>query len=600
MHKFISKNLEIDLSEVQLTINEENNWFSDRFFSKYSYPFTLQIKESMYNAIGDLVSFNSKLETYIEGEYVFYDKMEKAILIVDEIEGSEVTFSLRYGYDEFPGFEKKLSEFEWEVISVNDIYQYANNIVGKVYPATHFNFPQIIVDKYNNEDTQWKYFQGRLNNRKSGLFLKNEVSSDVEPEHHNRNIIQPLVYLKHVVIKGFESQGYQVTGDFFQDNLISKILLYSSTDYFQKPDISPLTLDVSTDEDREWETTFKGVTDGNWKKSLEIPIKGRYKIIGSITLEGVAAGRVGGFGLYFNDTIIKTGNYGKKVHITIDTVIDAVHPTNFIELSITSVFNPNTPEVLVQLQVLPLYYLNSAGGKQPSIINTNEIDLKRALPDLTFGELMTAVITLFNLDFDVKSDIVELNSKQTKIKKSKTHDFRKFEVAHPFIGFKTGEKILLEYQEDGEDKILEKVLFESTGISVINPNTDVVSTEEISINAFPLSFQENTVKDSSDNRSNLNLVLYSGLSNDNNYALPPDELLMPSISSNYHQEWLESRVRSRMFNPGFNCKIEDIISLKIKDKIFMYNNYHLIKNISKNQISKDLYEVEMNTETIED
>ena len=268
MHKFISSKLQIDLSNVSLTVNEENNWFADRFYVKYSYPFSLEVTDELLSIFGDLQNYNSELTTYIEGDYV-----EQAILTVDSIDGSSITLSLKYGYDEFPSFDKKLQELILDEISVDNIYNYANTIVNKCFPETTFNFPQIITDKYNKEDTTWKFFEGRLNNRINNIFLENTVSDN--DEMVNRNVIHPCVYLFYVLQRGFEVAGFEVAGDFTQNELAKKMLLYADKDQYLKREINePLEMSITTEDSPEWTYTFKGIVDGHWSKSISIPRKG--------------------------------------------------------------------------------------------------------------------------------------------------------------------------------------------------------------------------------------------------------------------------------------------------------------------------------------
>ena len=73
MHKIIISNLSIDLSDKKLSISEENSWFADSFFAKYSYPFEISITDEISNVFGDILSEDSTSGIYkLNCKYVFH------------------------------------------------------------------------------------------------------------------------------------------------------------------------------------------------------------------------------------------------------------------------------------------------------------------------------------------------------------------------------------------------------------------------------------------------------------------------------------------------------------------------------------------------
>jgi hypothetical protein len=45
MRKFTASSFEIDLSNYQITENEENTWFTNKFFTKFTFPFNLPVNQ---------------------------------------------------------------------------------------------------------------------------------------------------------------------------------------------------------------------------------------------------------------------------------------------------------------------------------------------------------------------------------------------------------------------------------------------------------------------------------------------------------------------------------------------------------------------------
>ncbi|EHO13806.1 hypothetical protein [Myroides odoratimimus] len=603
MHKFISNTnkIHIDLTDIDITTNEENNWFSENFFVKYSYPFDVSITPELNAAIGDIMNNNSSISTVIEGLYYFYDKIEQATLIIESKEDNVVTFALKYGYDEFPNFDKKLQELPFEEFEVDDIYKYANDSIHKRYPEQLVNFPQIVTDKYPSSEVQWRFFEGRLNNRVSGFFLKNTI--DNNEQYINKNIIHPCVYLIHAIQKGFESSGFTLTGDFINNNLVRKILLYADKDLFIKPTHTPIAIDISN-QDQPYDTVVKnGVKYGMWKKITKVDKPGKYNIIGSLHVKGDGSnkGVLGFYRIMHNSTVVFGGKYVKNdTNLYVDEMVYINNPAT--EEIITIMHSEILPEYdqITKIQVIPQFIVNPDGTREPSIINSNKINIAQCLPDITFGQLVTTITNLFNLDLSVKGNVVTLNYKVKSIYDNVVHDFRKFEKVFPHINFKSDLKFLLEYEESDEDKKYDRIVIDSNGAHVIKPNEVLKPIDNtISISASPLIYDTNTVKvSSSSSADKLNLILYGGLINDNNYAEVPNPLFLPNIYEYYHREWIENRIQAKNYTPTFICQVEDILKVSVKDRLFMYNNYHLIQSISRQQISKDLFEIELSTETL--
>lgn len=601
MHKFISNQhkLSIDLTDVNITTNEDNNWFSDNFFVKYSYPFDITLTPELNATLGDLLSNNSVVDTYIDGDYYFYDKIERAVLVVEGIEGNTATLALKYGYDDFPNFSKKLQEIGLETYNVSNIYTYANTLVNKRYPEVAVNFPQIVTDKYSADDTIWKYFEGKLNNRRNNEFIINTVGND--DELINKNIIHPCVYLLHVIQKGFESAGYTVSGEFMDNNLAHKIMLFAEKDLFVKHSSEPIRIDITSEDTPNEVVIKKGRKRHYYLREVKIQRKGKYNLIGQLSLLGLFLSDGGICVIMVNSTIVKTYyTVLPKEDFYIDEILDLLNENDILSIHLTSyTAYDNSFVQFAQLQLLPIYYINNSGNRESFIVNSNTINIGQSCPDITFGQLITTVVNLFNLDLTVENNNITLDYKVNSIYNNEVHDFRNFEKTNPKIDFKTGVKYLIAYEENEDEKTLDRILIDINGSKIIKPIEKIEDIENtISIGAYPLQIDINTVKAINQGADKINLLLYAGLQGGENYAEPPSALQLSNIYEYYYKEWITNRIKARAYAPTFTCKIEDILKLKVKDRIFMYNNYHLLQSISRQQVSKDLFEIELQTETI--
>jgi hypothetical protein len=88
------------------------------------------------------------------------------------------------------------------------------------------------------------------------------------------------------------------------------------------------------------------------------------------------------------------------------------------------------------------------------------------------------------------------------------------------------------------------------------------------------------------------------LYNGNNLAKPNTDYLIPEVHKAYWFKWFDFRINSHGFNWQFRAWNEDIMDLKSKIKIFAYNKVHIIKTLNKTEIKPDLFEIDIETETL--
>ena len=168
MRKFIHSNFEIDLSKLKISDVQENPWFTDKFFSKFTFPFEMDLSEENDINFGFISFYNANShQTIFKGKYVHRNIMEDAVLEIEEV-SDKITLSLSYGFDEFPNFKKKLSELPLDKFEVTNIYNHAATIISQTWPAVNYNFPQLHIDKIDNTQAPWEAFEKIINN-----YLKN-------------------------------------------------------------------------------------------------------------------------------------------------------------------------------------------------------------------------------------------------------------------------------------------------------------------------------------------------------------------------------------------------------------------------------------------
>jgi hypothetical protein len=609
MRKFIHSNFELDLSNYKITDTAENPWLTGTYFAKYSYPFNIDLDDELDQALGLLSHYNSTdSETIFEGIYVHGNTMEKAVLEIEEMD-SMLSVTLRYGFDEFPNFTKKLAELPLLQFEVFNIYLHANYVVAQTWPYVEYNFPQIHTDKIDPEnDEVWADFEKIINNRRGGAFLINEV--DFEQEiNHNRNIIQPLPYLLYLLQAGFEDAGYGLRGDIMQDPDFMKTLVFTDTEYYTTLTQESIQLFVpATEYDAYYPNTiidyvihYAYIT---MNKRVEIPHLGRYRITGTVNMRRVVNKPSEVTIKYRNQVLLQvsmtqpTYEYPLSINEEFETLADLQE--NYLTFEYSAGFYEN--DIIFDININPIRLHDDSGEAVPTIINPNEVNLKRAVPDMTFGDLVKLVLAMKFMNLSIIDGNIYINYIRREISSAVQVDCSKLEVKRPKRKFNKRNSYLIRYDEvDSKDYVYAAVFQNKDGIITTGYKVDD-KTSEIPLKALPLPMLNRSSVQTAhaflqDNSKPL-FVMYNGLTNDKNLSQDPSNLLVPALHETYYKNWWAARIDTSSFTWSFLASYEEILELTPKSVVHAYNNMHLVKSVQKTEVSADLFEVEIETEVM--
>ncbi|MQP63333.1 hypothetical protein GFJ99_11570 [Flavobacterium sp. LMO6] len=627
MRKVIHSNFELDLSSKKITDISENPIFSDKFSTKYSYPIEIDLEDDLDIAFGFISFYNSSDPlTLIDVTYVHNDVLSPAVLEVEEIQGKKMQITISWGFEEFPSWNKKLSELPLDKFEVANIYTHAAGIISQTYPAVNYNFPQIHTDKIDTDDEIWFAFEKILNNFKDGAFLENYVDT-LEDITYNKNIMQPLPYLLHVLKKGFEDGGYNLEGSFTTHPLVQKICMYTDATYHTTFEQESYTI-MQMSEDatislREIVGTFTIPPTFSWQQPqiitnptqrvatytslTTIIAPGKYRIIGKITLYSLRF-LPSSIKIKYRDTIIHSQTIGLfnsringiKFEKNIDIVFETLSDLEPNEITIISEQYPTEEKVIFDININPIRLHDMSGEAIPTVLNPNQIDLTRAVPDITFGDFVTTLKNWFNLNLDYDSNNAYLNFTQDDIDLARLKDFNSFEIMEPVRKLQKGNSYVLKFQDVNSKEYSFVPVYHS--FDTISNSGYVVNekTTEIQINGYPLplAFRNGiqTAHAFEESNDKLQFVIYDGLTSGINIAKDPTQLLLPSVHENFWKKFFNRRINSQPFTWSFLADSFEILGLNIKDKLSCYSNIHLIKTISKTEIEPEIFEVEIETE----
>lgn len=138
---------------------------------------------------------------------------------------------LVFGLSGLTVMKKKLSELDLGgvrsiVNSVSDqaaVLAHANSLVGQQFPAIEYAFPPVVSENfYGGKNPTWANF---INKHSSVLgYLDNYISNGIV----NRNSLVPMPFLWYVLKQALKEDGYQIEGSFYDDAEISQLMIYSN------------------------------------------------------------------------------------------------------------------------------------------------------------------------------------------------------------------------------------------------------------------------------------------------------------------------------------------------------------------------------------
>lgn len=628
MRKIIHSKFEINLSNLRLTDTQENSMFTDGFFVKTTFPFEIILTDEIEQQFDFISDFNTSVDTIYDVTYVHNAKQEKAKLEITQIIGEKMSAVLQYGFDEYPSFSKKLSELPLDNFNLpagTDIYQHANTIVGQTWPAVNYNFPQIHTDKYEGNDSI-SNFEKIINKRVNGLFVQNfsTLNNNVVPTdytEYDKNIMQPLPYALHILKQGFLDGGYTLAGNILNDELLKKATIFGDVDYFKKGGNEVVQEFSHKVKDYQIQGSLvNGKYLLQYTKNITLSKAGLYKITGAA---------------YSYDDNLSDGIPNPSSPLFAYTNVYNTSPLGYLEAYPVDAFydvdntHINTFETYINVSgpVLNLYYqhfyfrsnnfvdderiagefkieliLEDINGTFTSnIINENKIDLRKAVPDITFGEYVTFWKNYLNYDITgIEGNTIYMNKVEDKFNFPAAKDFSMFDQKKPVRKFKQGNSYLLKFQDiDSKEYEYKKVFQNKDGILYEGFTVSTEKTSTIEINGLPLPLLLRGVKTAhafESNSSKVYVVPYNGLTNGLNLALPITDYLLENVHPLYWYLWFKFRINSDTFEWNFTSENEVFTNLIVKDVIHAYRNFHFIKSLTKTEIKPDLFEYELETE----
>ncbi|MGD1319506.1 hypothetical protein [Chryseobacterium sp. 2R14A] len=613
--KFISEFGEQDLSKVKYSIQESNPRVADTMFTKFTLPYECYADEKYIKMFGDYTSYESNnLKNKITGLLQIENKIHDATKYIQGNVGKKMTEQIDYGFEELPNFDKKLSELPLDSFDVPDIHIYAKEIAAKTWPETNFNFPRIYTKKYPASQEMWSSFDGYYNHLKpdGSEMFRNETDS--QGNIFNRNIIHPMPHPIYVLIKGFEDAGFELEGDILTDPVLQKKWIFSGTEYFSKINQFSNLQVVSSNEYVSSDWRYNVVLNTQqlfltYEKTDNLPFQDKVYVNGKFSVKINSTTQVkfiiqlNGVEIWsYQETVYQYSEITKPFSLEIN--VNNSNLKFYVEGSLVSL---DSAYEVISYELKSNSIINSTdqteGYDNSMVDNKNKIDLKKAVPDMTFGEYFNRFKNWFNYDLDIIDKRAIMNKLATK-EISNVKDFTKYEVSEDQLkrNFLNKRSFLLKFSELDDDAKKDSIYFDIDGQKINGEGNEETIETEIDGYVMPVKLPKengyNTAFVLKDSSTTLALVDYDGLKNGQNNANSVSDCDFPDLFETHHKPWLKLRLNGQEFIWPTYANIEQFSNYGIKDFIYAYNNVHIIQSWTKNKISDNIYQVEMTTETI--
>ncbi|MEN9907126.1 MAG: hypothetical protein RLZZ540_267 [Bacteroidota bacterium] len=637
MLTFIHDNFKLDITHFKVTLTEINQWFKDDFSTESSLPFDIILDEEMVKHTNFSTHYNANLNQTIYEGYLDKDGiLVSAVLKFQEIKGKIISAVLNLGQDNFPSFDKKLSELPLEQKTVSSLVDNANSVLRKGYPDTNYNFGMVHTDKYDATTDDWRGFEGTINKHDGLTFIENQLDLGTNIDLI-KNIIQPLPHLMHVVKSGIEAAGYTLEGDIMTDPDLNKALIFRDGNYYNRLSEEELPISYKNNEYDALAYQHNSFQYVTFSKLVTIEKKGDYILLGSlhtlvysarknpawshnryqcskysIKIEKISGGITTVLATTDSSIFVGSGttnlwaevndfSYDIPVSFEVGDIlkITKTEPKRDYFPSIT----PDYPEA-ISLKLIPIRYRNPDGSPILSVQNLKEIDLTRCVPDMTFRELITIIKNWKNYSFDSVGNVIQMNRVAKQLSRSDAVDLSEFDIDEPLRIIHEDRVFELTFT-DGKSN--EKYKYDSMLISksgtVVNNYTVKDSDSSIKIDALPLPVTTKTgittAYSFEEASSKLRLVFMlpvpeGGIPN----TFWNENMAIPAIHEAEYKDWLNFRIKSVGWNWDFIIPVEKMREITVRTLVYAYKNYHIFTDIEKERLNRLNLRVTAKTESL--
>ncbi|SOU89496.1 hypothetical protein of prophage [Tenacibaculum finnmarkense genomovar ulcerans] len=591
MIEFLSKtpkSFRLDLTDVNITLVEENPMFFNYFVKRYTWPFSKQLDDKTTASFGFLDLDNViKYATKFHGTLIIDDVFNEAYLVISQLNNGKMEGSIYYGKETKVLFSKKLSKLPFKLISAGKLFVHAKETITKSYPEVGYNFP-MIIDAEKKGNSNYEQFEGIVNNFEEGSFKINDSSVvDGEKVINNRNLIVPMPYLMEVLKVGFASENIIMNGSFVSDIANNKVLLYTDKilekfysgipDSFQFTTTSEII--SGTDVVAEHYQTFPITQKANYEININTSIPVNIEVLefkityGSLTI-------------YTS----KNNSVDEKLFINSEDVDES----KLLQITLTlSKFYFGTSVGIGNISAYNNISFDLTDGELNVFPNT--FSLSQLMPDITFGAFLNKVKNWLNLEITFDKNVVNINYIEQKFLETDLKDERHLEPINVSRVFNQNKLYELKDHLNALYISSDGLQDDSQGYKLEDITTIDVGFKKMRRTSLNGVFTATKTKE----EDGFSFVLFDGLQNGMPVTVDEIDGRNFSLEENYERnwrKWLQFRLNSETYKDKFPAHILE--KFQIGAGRFKYNKKHLYKSIKKKRISNNHWQLDVESETM--
>ena len=439
----------------------------------------------------------------------------------------------------------------------------------------------------NNSQSGWEAFEGFLNHTRNGAFINNSEDSG---NRVVRNIIHPMPYLLYVLKKGFADAGYTLAGDILTDEDFLQQVIYSGKEYYKTSEQQEVNMTPQRDSLTQ-QREVSGVVFGKYQSETTLDKVGKWRLVCN-NAHILTHGEPFIYRVKLDGVVIREGTISERQSTLSFTQVIAIETGGSHQLRCEFEGAWNSP---IELYLNIIAQHDAQGNVIEQVINNNEVDLKRAVPDITFGDLVKTIKNWKNYDLEIQGDKIFMNRIHTE-NRLQMKDFRPFAIKDPKKTLTTKESYLIKFPDMDEAKHnYPAVLIDENGMQLSQGEQQGSSQVNIEGYCLPnvLYRGERSCIPRKNGGNVLGLIWYDGLRYGNkNEGETREELLPPKVTK-YWEEWYKMRLSSYELSWSFIANKNQIREFALRDTLYVYGQRFFIKSITKNTLSRECYQVEI-------
>lgn len=594
MIKLQSEKFEIDLSSYGVTLNAENDIFSNNIYKSYSLPFTIKADDDLLVKLDlptepNIINVNSKIPCRL----LLHDRHFPATLYLGEFTNNNLECNITYGQNGLKVYETEIKNLPWPAVIHLDLRSHAKDNLQKSWPDTTYQFP--MVYKPDIDGDVYDRYEGFLNNYDpiAEEYKKNEVVQEMNDDNEfvdvyvNRNVMAPFPYLIEILRMGYAQENKQIVGGLILNEAFKKIL-YIPENFLEKFENNQF--ERQTFAQRTTAETIDGNLCNVYRHEFQATEFGTYELSFKLNIPPAFAA-VFDLTIYRKDAVSSQLTEIKKfssvrTRVTIEDKIE-------VNVDATTQYDNVVVKMILNYNEISILDYNSFewsfGGGQLNIF-PEVFYLSEFVPDMTFGDFVNTLKNWLNLDITILENTVSIDFVEKSIFEKKVRGHSNLEIPSPTWKNNNNRFFKLKYADGSEvfynklGQVYSDIDYEDDDVVEINMDLQsaiVESNKNITTAVAP--------KDSSD----IDFLIFSGSAFVS--AATSNLFSLQNVLDNFWLKWLNIRVHSKSIKEYFECSVFE--EIEIDELSNKYNENIILKKIKKKFLSEKRMKATIEGET---